>query len=63
MSMNINVTLPLDVVASMQTVPDGISGDEAKAAITPAMAQAMLATIKTLRFSDAAEPAAGEGER
>ncbi|KAI6813873.1 hypothetical protein KC332_g6535 [Hortaea werneckii] len=63
MSININVTLPLDVVAAMQNVPDQLSGDEAKAAISPTMAQAMLAAVKTLPFSVAAKPAAGERKR
>ncbi|KAI7636505.1 hypothetical protein KC343_g1253 [Hortaea werneckii] len=60
MSININVTLPLDVVAAMQNVPDQLSGDEAKAAISPAMAQAMLAAVKTLPFSVAAKSAVDE---
>lgn len=59
MSININVTLPLDVVAAMQNVPDHLSGDEAKAVISPMMAQAMLAAVKTLPFSVAAKSADG----
>ncbi|GAB1741867.1 hypothetical protein NU219Hw_g7273t1 [Hortaea werneckii] len=63
MSMNINVTLPLDVVAAIQTLPGESSDEEAKAAITPAMAQALLTAIKTLPFSVAAKSAAGDRKR
>ncbi|KAI7319787.1 hypothetical protein KC315_g9608 [Hortaea werneckii] len=61
MSININVTLPLDAVAAMQTLPDETSDEKAKAAVTPAMAQAMLAAIKALPFSVTAKSAADEG--
>ncbi|KAI6909969.1 hypothetical protein KC318_g4060 [Hortaea werneckii] len=63
MSVNINFTLPLDVVAAMQDLPDEPSGGEAKAAITPAAAQAVAAGVKTLPFSVAAKSAAAEQKR
>ncbi|KAI6909665.1 hypothetical protein KC318_g3429 [Hortaea werneckii] len=63
MSMNINVTLPLDVVAAMQDLPDEPSGDEVKATVTLATAQAIVAGVKTLPFSIAAKSTAGERKR
>ncbi|KAI7495878.1 hypothetical protein KC367_g7108 [Hortaea werneckii] len=60
MSIDINVTFPLDAVAAMQSLPDELPGDKAKLAITPAMAQAMIAAVRTLPFSVAAKSAAGE---
>lgn len=63
MSMNIHVTLPLDVVAAMQDLPDEPSGDEVKAAVTLATAQAIVAGVKKLPFSIAAKSAAGDRKR
>lgn len=63
MSVNINVTLPLDVVAAMQNLPDEPCDDEAKAAITPAAAKAIVAGVKTLPFSIGVKSAAGERKR
>lgn len=56
------MTLPLDVVAAMQNVPDQLSDDEAKAAMSPAMAQAILAAVRTIPFSVASKSAASERE-
>lgn len=61
--MNVNVTLPLDVVAAILSLGDEPSGDEAKAAITPAAAQAIVAGVKTLPFLVAANSSAGERKR
>lgn len=63
MSININITLPLDVVAEIQALPDEPSDDEANAAMTPAMAQAMMTAIRTLPFSVAAKSIAGGQKR